>query len=97
MKSVKILGAGPAGLAAAINLSQNGYNVDIFERNLDVGNNINGNLQGLENWSGDQDVIEEFKKMNIKTNFHCEPFNNLRITNSKENWDFHVKSQRFTF
>jgi flavin-dependent dehydrogenase len=95
MKSVKILGAGPAGLAAAINLSQNGYNVDIFERNLDVGNNINGNLQGLENWSGDQDVIEEFKKMNIKTNFHCEPFNNLRITNSKENWDFSCERPAF--
>jgi flavin-dependent dehydrogenase len=45
MKCVKILGASPAGLSAAINLSQNGYNVDIFERNLDVGSNIKGNLQ----------------------------------------------------
>ena len=95
MKSVKILGAGPAGLAAAINLSQKGYNVDIFERNLDVGNNIKSNLQGLENWSGDQDVIEEFKKMNIKTNFHYQPFNNLRITNSKKNWDFSCKRPAF--
>ena len=33
MKTVKILGAGPSGLSAAINLSRDGYNVDIFERN----------------------------------------------------------------
>ncbi len=95
MDSVKILGAGPAGLSAAINLAHNGYNVDIFEKNLDVGSSIKGNLQGLENWSEDQDVIEEFKKMNIKTNFLCEPFNDLRITNSKENWDFSCKRPAF--
>jgi len=29
--------------------------------------------KGLENWSEDQEVIEKFKKMNIKTNFHFEP------------------------
>lgn len=91
MESVKILGAGPSGLSAVINLSHEGYNVDIFERNSDVGTSINGNLQGLENWSEDQDVVEEFKNMNIKTNFHCEPFNNLRITNGEENWDFSCK------
>jgi phytoene dehydrogenase-like protein len=32
-------------LSAAINLSQNGYNVDIFERNLDVGNNISKGIE----------------------------------------------------
>ncbi|HEX7468818.1 MAG TPA: NAD(P)-binding protein [Methanobacterium sp.] len=37
MENVKILGAGPAGLSAAINLSRNGYNVDVFEKNQDVG------------------------------------------------------------
>jgi flavin-dependent dehydrogenase len=95
MESVKILGAGPSGLSAAINLSHEGYNVDIFERNSDVGTSINGNLQGLENWSEDQDVVEEFKNMNIKTNFHCEPFNNLRITNGEENWDFSCKKPAF--
>ncbi len=95
MKSVKILGAGPAGLSAAINLSQYGYNVDIFEKNLDVGTKSQGNLQGLENWSEDQDVVKEFKKMNIKTNFQCEPFNNLRITNGEENWDFSCKKPAF--
>ncbi len=95
MESVKILGAGPSRLSAAINRSHEGYNVDIFERNSDVGTSINGNLQGLENWSEDQDVVEEFKNMNIKTNFHCEPFNNLRITNGEENWDFSCKKPAF--
>lgn len=95
MKSVKILGAGPSGLSAAINLSREGYNVDIFERNSDVGTSIKGNLQGIENWSEDQDVIEEFKNMNIKTNFLFEPFNDLRITNGQQNWDFSCKKPAF--
>ena len=33
--------------------------------------------------------------MNIKTIFHCEPFKNFRITNSKENWDFSSKKPTF--
>jgi flavin-dependent dehydrogenase len=95
MDYVKILGAGPAGLSAAINLARNGYDVDVFEKNHDVGNKLKSNLQGLENWSEEQDVVEEFKKMNIQTNFDCEPFHNLRITNSKKNWDFSCQKPAF--
>ncbi|MGB8232808.1 MAG: NAD(P)/FAD-dependent oxidoreductase [Methanobacterium sp.] len=95
MENVKILGAGPAGLSAAINLSRNGYNVDVFEKNQDVGSSIKRNIQGLENWSDEQDVIEEFKKMNIKTNFVFEPFKDLKITNCRESWDFSCQKPAF--
>ena len=37
MEYVKILGAGPAGLSAAINLAIEGYRVDVFEQKFDVG------------------------------------------------------------
>ena len=78
MENVKILGAGPAGLSAAINLLRNGYNVDVFEKNQDVGSSIKRNIQGLENWSDEQDVIEEnWKKMNIKNEFRY--FSPLKI------------------
>jgi protoporphyrinogen oxidase len=58
MQHVKILGAGPSGLSAAINLAKNDYKVDIFEKNKDVGGTVKKNLQGLENWSEKIDALE---------------------------------------
>ena len=95
MKNVKILGAGPAGLTAAINLAIEGYDVDVFEKNNDVGLGIKRNLQGLENWSDKLDVVEEFKKMKIHPNFDCEPFKDLKITNNTKNWDFSCQKPAF--
>ena len=95
MHTVKILGAGPAGLSAAINLAKNDYNVDIFEKNSDVGATVKKNLQGLENWSEKTDTIDEFKKMNIIPDFDFEPFYNLKITNNNEIWDFECERPAF--
>ena len=95
MDYAKILGAGPAGLSAAINLASAGYSVDVFEKNQEIGSVVKRNLQGLENWSDKQDVVKEFKKMRIKPNFDCEPFKNLRITNSTYNWDFSCQRPAF--
>lgn len=58
MKQIKILGAGISGLTAAINLAKAGYKVDVYERNKDVGMRFGGDLQGLENWSDKEDVLE---------------------------------------
>ena len=95
MNNVKILGAGPAGLTAAINLAIAGYNVDVFEKNNEVGSGVKRNLQGLENWSDEQDVVEEFRKMKINPNFDCEPFKDLKITNNTENWKFSCNKPAF--
>ncbi len=95
MEKVKILGAGPAGLSAAINLADEGYNVDVFEKNSDVGYRFKGDLQGLENWSCDDDILKEFKKMNIKANFDFKPFKELTITNTHEKWDFSCRRPAF--
>ncbi|WP_048189821.1 NAD(P)/FAD-dependent oxidoreductase [Methanobacterium sp. SMA-27] len=95
MPYIKILGAGPAGLSAAINLANEGYIVDVFEKNKDIGSRVQKNIQGLENWSDNQDIIKEFRKMKIKPNFDYEPFKKLRITNNDENWDFYCKRPAF--
>ncbi len=95
METVKILGAGPSGLTAAINLASEGYNVVVYERNNDVGEGVKRNLQGLENWTEEQDVLKEFRKMNINCNFECEPYKNLTITNNKEDWNFTCKKAAF--
>lgn len=81
MTRITILGAGLSGLTAAINLANEGYTVDVYEKNEDVGARFNGDLQGLENWSEKKDILEQLKEMNIEINFDCDPFSKLVLTN----------------
>ena len=84
MKGIKILGGGLSGLTAAINLANEGYNVDVYEKRSDCGKRFKGDIEGLENWSKRKDVIKEIKSMNIKVNFDLFPFKKLHITDGKE-------------
>ncbi len=72
-RTINIIGAGPAGLAAAIALRREGFPVRVFEASSDVGHRFSGDFQGLENWSSETDVCEELKQAGIDINFHCTP------------------------
>lgn len=80
-KKIKIAGAGPSGLTAAINLNMAGYQVDVFEKRVDAGKRFHGDLQGLENWSEETNVLQELRNMNIDINFDADPFTRQVITN----------------
>lgn len=71
---ITIVGAGPAGLTAAIVLRQNGFEVDLYEQNDNVGLRFNGDFQGLENWSDKEDTLDIFKKLGLEINFLCQPY-----------------------
>lgn len=73
-KGVKIRGAGPAGLAAAITLAQEGYPVTVYEKSRRCGTRFKGDLQGLENWSSKTNILDEMDRFGIKINFDCDPF-----------------------
>lgn len=73
-RPVRILGAGPSGLAAAITLARAGRAVEVYERRSDCGMRFGGDLQGLENWSHDTDTLDEFRSCGIDIDFHCAPF-----------------------
>jgi len=73
-KLIKIAGAGPAGLTAAIILAKNGYEVKVYEQHSRVGSRFNDDYQGLENWSREEDVLEELKDSEIETTWWCKPF-----------------------
>ncbi|MBM4241891.1 MAG: NAD(P)/FAD-dependent oxidoreductase [Euryarchaeota archaeon] len=88
MDKLSILGAGPAGLSAAINLAKANYEVNIFEKNRSVGGRFNGDFQGLENWSENIDTLKKMKNMNIDNNFESYPFSKLTISNGTQKWDF---------
>ncbi|HEY7574941.1 MAG TPA: NAD(P)/FAD-dependent oxidoreductase, partial [Thermoanaerobaculia bacterium] len=68
-REVEILGAGPAGLAAALTVARAGRRVTLHERLSDVGRRFHGDLQGLENWTTCGDVLEELAAMGISPTF----------------------------
>lgn len=71
---VSVVGAGPSGLVAAINLRLAGYDVTVYEASDDVGHRFHNDFQGLENWSSDEDTVDFLKRINVKTNFLCQPY-----------------------
>lgn len=75
---VEIVGAGPAGLAAAITLARFGQRVVVHEMHGEVGHRFGADLQGLENWSTRIDVLDGLRADGITTAFdklpcHCVP------------------------
>jgi flavin-dependent dehydrogenase len=72
--TIKIIGAGPAGLSAAINLAKKEYRVIVYEKNPDVGMRFHNDFQGLENWSTDEDVMNLLQSMSIDIEFFNKPF-----------------------
>lgn len=71
---VEIAGAGPSGLSAGITLAREGLNPVVYERHDRVGHRFHGDFQGLENWSADQDVLDEFRDFGIEPTFDHTPF-----------------------
>lgn len=88
MRKIKILGAGLSGMSAAINLAKAGYEVEMFEKNPDSGMRFHGDMQGLENWSSEEGVMESLAKMHIDADFEFTPFYKVSFSNMKETKEF---------
>ncbi len=73
MKPIKISGAGPSGLAAAIVLSRAGCPVEVFEGRGHVGARFIGDFQVIENISAEEEVTETLQRYGISTNFFFKP------------------------
>jgi len=71
---VHICGAGLAGLTAAIALARAGRKVIVHELRKHVGARFHDDLQGLENWTREGDVLDELMELGIETNFSAVPF-----------------------
>ena len=71
--AVTVVGAGPAGLAAAIGLAKGGRDVELHEWHRHVGARFHGDFQGLENWSCDEDTLCELQSWGIDINFLAHP------------------------
>lgn len=71
---VQIVGAGPAGLAAALTVAKAGGRAIVFEKRADVGQRFHGDFQGLENWTTRGDVLDELRQAGIDPTFEATPF-----------------------
>jgi flavin-dependent dehydrogenase len=73
-KLITVSGAGPAGLAAAITAARAGARAVVYERQKTIGHRFHGDFQGLENWTSDEDVLEELAAIGIEPTFGYTPF-----------------------
>ena len=71
---IEIVGAGPAGLAAAITAARGGARVVVHERAPRVGARFHGDFQGLENWTTEGDVLDELAGVGVRADFAPAPF-----------------------
>jgi flavin-dependent dehydrogenase len=77
MPVITIAGAGISGLTCAINLAKAGLTVRVVEKNQDVGCRFNGDFQGIENWSTQEDALNLLQGYGIRTDFYHFRLNEL--------------------
>ncbi|MGA7616545.1 MAG: NAD(P)/FAD-dependent oxidoreductase [Thermoanaerobaculia bacterium] len=76
---IRIAGAGPSGLAAAITLARADRMVEVHEAKPDVGARFIGDLQIIENASAEETVPDFLRRIGIETNFYVRPSTEARF------------------
>ncbi|MFH1256815.1 MAG: NAD(P)/FAD-dependent oxidoreductase [Candidatus Diapherotrites archaeon] len=65
----KIIGAGIAGLSAAIILAKGGERASVFEKNRAIGLNTGENIQAIRNYGPDYGQLQKFRKEGLDLNY----------------------------
>jgi flavin-dependent dehydrogenase len=104
---IRIAGAGPSGLAAAIILARAGREVEVHEAKRDVGTRFIGDLQIIEGASESESVPAFLDRLGIERNFYFRAAdwatfydhkNSARVIRSKEpyGWFIHRGAEEET-
>lgn len=76
---VRIAGAGPAGLSAAITLARAGVPVEVHEQGSQPGCRHHLDYQAIENWSSDEDALEELRRLGLELDVPHYPVHELHL------------------
>ncbi|PHS22300.1 MAG: hypothetical protein COA85_11900 [Robiginitomaculum sp.] len=82
LSTTEIVGAGPAGLASAIVLARAGQKVVVHDRRKQAGGRFHNDFQGLENWSSEGNILEEFSSAGIEASFDHTPVSTGQVFDS---------------
>ena len=74
IQAVHIVGAGPAGLAAALTVARAGGRAIVHEQRPDVGGRFHGDLQGIENWTTHGDALDELEALGVARSFEHQSY-----------------------
>ncbi len=87
-QKVAIIGSGPAGMAASAYLTQNGYQVDVFERNDRAGGLM---IYGIPNFKLDKKIVERrtewLLESGVKFNLNMEVGKNISFQDLEKDYD----------
>ena len=87
-QKVAIIGSGPAGMAASAYLTQNGYQVDVFEKNDRAGGLM---IYGIPNFKLDKKIVERrtewLLESGVKFNLNMEVGKNISFHDLEKDYD----------
>ena len=78
-RPVRVAGAGPAGLSAAITLARAGVSVEVHERGPRPGCRHHFDFQAIENWSSPDDVLELLHGLGLELAMPRHPIRELLL------------------
>ncbi len=87
-QKVAIIGSGPAGMAASAYLTQNGYQVDVFEKNDRAGGLM---IYGIPNFKLDKKIVERrtewLTESGVTFNLNTEVGKNISFQDLEKDYD----------
>ncbi|HYC90392.1 MAG TPA: NAD(P)-binding protein [Thermoanaerobaculia bacterium] len=83
-RPIRIAGAGPSGLAAAIALARAGRSVEVHEAKRDVGVRFIGDLQIIEASSEREPVLDFLDRIGIERNFWLRPAHSATFYDARD-------------
>jgi len=90
---IRIAGAGPSGLSAAIALGRAGRNVEVHEAKADVGTRFIGDLQIIDDSADLESVPDFLDRLGITRNFYFRPVLNATFFDHRRK-RFQIQSSR---